>query len=254
MTGTPPASILSLRRIWLWSELTFLYVLVPPIVAGLIKPHLGDRVLRSVGITWFSFDLGLPRGLFVFPLLLVTFLSMLIFLRLDPTFDNTRLWNRAGFKRDLPRILKLFLPSAAIILGVTWLLAYHTPLLPESGFLRLPREMPLLILFISIGYPWISAYPQEVTHRAFFFHRYRTIIGEGHLAFTLNVLAFSWLQITMWNWIAILMTIPAGIFFAYTYRRSNSALAAGFEHAIYGIWAFFCGLGYFVFAGNVNGA
>lgn len=246
-------SISITRELMLWSELTFLYVLIPPIVAGLIQPQLGDDVLRSIGITGLSFDLGLPRGLFVFPLLLVTFVTMVLFLRFDPTFDNARLWNLAGFKRDLRRILKVFVPSAIIILITTWLLAFHTPLLPESGFLRLPREMPVVILFISIAYPWISAYPQEVTHRAFFFHRYRQILGEGHLAFTINVLTFSWLHITMWNWIAIVMTIPAGILFAYTYRRSNSALAAGFEHAIYGIWAFFCGLGYFVFTGNANG-
>jgi len=242
------------KRLWLWAELMFLYVLVPPIIAGLIQPELGDGVLSRVGIGWASFQTGLPSGLFVFPLLLITFVTMLLYLRLDPTFDNTRLWNKAGFKKDLRRIIAVFVPSAAVILGVTWLLAYKTPLLPESGFLRLPREMPIVILFISIGYPWISAYPQEITHRAFFFHRYRRILGEGSLAFWLNVLTFSWLHITMWNWVALAMTIPAGMLFAYTYLKSRSALAAGFEHAIYGIWAFFCGLGYFVFTGNVNGA
>ena len=113
--------------------------------------------------------------------------------------------------------------------------------------------MPIIILFICIGYPWLSAYPQEVTHRAFFFHRYRSIIGEGKIAFVLNVITFSWLHVTMWNWMALVMTIPAGILFAYTYLRSRSAMAAGFEHSIYGIWAFVCGLGYFVFTGNANG-
>lgn len=241
------------KRCWLWTEFTFLYVLVPPLIAGLIQPELGDNVLRRVGINSITFETGLPGGLFVFPLLLVTFVTMFIYLRLDPTFESKRLWNWYGFKRDLPRIIKVFIPSALIILGATWLLAYKTPLLPESGFLRLPREMPIVILFISIGYPWISAFPQEITHRAFFFHRYRRILGEGSLAFWLNVLTFSWLHITMWNWIALVMTIPAGMLFAYTYLKSRSALAAGFEHAIYGIWVFFCGLGYFVFTGNVNG-
>ncbi|MEM9374134.1 MAG: hypothetical protein AAGA55_10870, partial [Planctomycetota bacterium] len=111
-------------RLWLWIELTLLYVLVPPIIAGLIQPELGDDVLRKIGIAWVSFQTGLPSGLFVFPLLLLTFVSMIIFLRLDPTFDNKQLWNAAGFKRDLRRIIKVFLPSAVIIFGVTWLLAY----------------------------------------------------------------------------------------------------------------------------------
>lgn len=240
-------------QIWLWSELVGLYVLLPALIAGLIQPHRGDQVLRRIGITNWSFDLGLPRGLFVFPVLLLTFLSMFLYLRLDPTFDNTNLWGWSRFTRDARRIALIFIPAAAMILGITYLLAYHTPLLPESGFLRLPREMPFLILMISILYPWVSAYPQEITHRAFFFHRYRSILGTGSAAFVVNVVTFSWLHVTMWNWVALVMTIPAGMLFAYTYRRSNSALAAGFEHAIYGIWAFFCGLGYFVFTGNANG-
>lgn len=200
-----------------------------------------------------SFDLGLPRGIFVFPVLILTFLSMFLFLRLDPSFDNSRLWGWARFKRDFRRIVLIFIPAAIGILAITYILAFHTSLLPESGFLRLPREIPIVLVFITIFYPWVSAYPQEITHRAFFFHRYRSILGEGRVAFWLNVVTFSWLHITMWNWIAIIMTIPAGILFAQTYRKSDSALAAGFEHAIYGIWAFFCGLGYFVFTGNANG-
>ncbi len=233
-------------------EFVGLYVLVPPAIAGFIQPQRGDAVLRRFGIMDLSFDLGLPRGLFVFPVLLFTFLSMLLYLRLDPTFDNANLWGWPRFRRDFKRIITIFIPSAIVILGITYLLSYHTPLLPETGFLRLPREIPVLMLFITIFYPWVSAYPQEVTHRAFFFHRYRSIIGEGRTALWLNIVTFSWLHITMWNWVAIIMTIPAGILFAYTYRRTQSALAAGFEHAIYGIWVFFCGLGYFVFTGNAN--
>lgn len=240
------------KRLWLWIEFTGLYVLLPPVLAGLIQPHLGDTVLRRMGIMGASFDIGVPGWVFVFPLLLFTFATMLLYLRLDPSFENRRLWNVAGFKREFKRIVLMFLTSAGVLLATSWSLAFHTDLLPESGFLRLPREMPLLILMIAILYPWFSAYPQEITHRAFFFHRYRSIIGEGRIAFILNVLTFSWLHITMWNWVALVMTIPAGVIFAYTYRRSNSALAAGFEHAIYGIWVFFVGMGYFVFTGNAG--
>ncbi len=172
-------------------EFVGLYVLVPPAIAGLIQPQRGDAVLRRLGIMDLSFDLGLPRGLFVFPVLLFTFLSMLLYLRLDSTFDNTNLWGWSRFRRDFKRIITIFIPSAIVILGLTYLLAYHTPLLPESGFLRLPREIPIILVFITIFYPWVSAYPQEITHRAFFFHRYRSIIGDGRLAFALNVLTFS---------------------------------------------------------------
>lgn len=239
--------------IWLWIEFVLLYGLVPPLVAGLVRPHRGDAILESLDIDWFSFETGLPGGIFIFPLLLFTFFSMLMFLRLDPSFDNRKLWNGAGFRREIRRILIVFAICGPIVLLATWFLAYHTVLLPERGFLRLPRELPLLMLLIALFYPWLSAYPQEITHRAFFFHRYKPIIGSGISAFVLNVIAFSWLHAPMWNWIAFAMTIPGGILFARTYRRSDSALAAGFEHAIYGIWVFFVGLGYFVFAGNMSG-
>lgn len=241
-----------MTRAWLWLEFIGLYVLVPPLLAGLIQPALGDVWLRRVGITALSFETGLPGGIFVFPVLLFTFASMLLYLRLDKDFDNTRLWGWHRFKDDFKRIITQFIYAASVLLVITWVLAWYTDIMPVHRFLFLPREVPGLMLAITLLYPWVSAYPQEITHRAFFFHRYRSILGEGRLAFTLNVLTFSWLHITMWNWVALVMTLPAGVLFAYTYKRSNSALAAGFEHAIYGIWVFFVGLGYFVFTGNAN--
>lgn len=228
-----------------------LYGLIPPLLAGLIHPRLGDTMLRRVGITDRSFDLGVSGGLFVFPVLIATFVSMFLFLRLDPTFDHTRLWNRAGLSSELKRVLIVFALLAPLMLLASWLMSRYTDLMPHAGFLRLPREAPWLMVAITLLYPWFSAYPQEITHRAFFFHRYAPIIGAGTGAFVLNVLAFSWLHATMWNWVALVMTLPAGVLFAYTYRRSGSALAAGFEHAIYGIWVFFTGLGYFVYTGSV---
>jgi len=240
-------------RLWLIAEFIGLYVLAPPFVAGFIRPAMGDAMLRRLGITAITFDIGLPSGLFVFPLLIFTFVSMFIYLRLDPTFDNAKLWGWSRFSKDFRRIITQFVYLASVILIITWVLAWFTNIMPMQRFLYLPREVPLLMLMISLLYPWFSAYPQEITHRAFFFHRYRSIIGEGRTAVVLNVITFSWLHIIMWNWVAIIMTIPAGILFSYTYRRTQSALAAGFEHAVYGIWVFFVGLGYFVFTGNASG-
>ncbi len=249
---TPPLREVFQSRPWLWIEWAFLYILVPPLVAALSQPNLADPILDQIGLGFISFDTGLPSGAFIFPLLLFTFVTMLVYLRKDPTFDNRRLWNIADLRSALRRILVTFAFSAPIVLLASWYLAYHTTLLPESGFLRLPRQIPFLLLAISIFYPWISAYPQEVTHRAFFFHRYAPILGNGTLILTLNILTFAWLHAPMWNPIALIMTLPAGAIFAMTYRRTNSALAAGFEHAIYGIWAFATGLGYFVFTGSAG--
>ncbi|MEX0877197.1 MAG: CPBP family glutamic-type intramembrane protease, partial [Phycisphaerales bacterium] len=235
-----------------WCEFAFLYVLVPPLVAGLMQPQMGDAVLRRVGIMNRTFEMGIPGGMILFPLLLLTFVSMFLFLRLDPTFESRKLWNWKGFRHELRRIALVFAVLGPLVLLAAWLVSRFTAVMPEDSFLRLPRENPGLMLAICLFYPWLSAYPQEITHRAFFFHRYRAIIGDGATAFVLNVIAFAWLHIVMWNWIAVVMTVPAGILFAWTYRRSDSALGAGFEHAIYGLWVFFTGLGYFVYTGNAG--
>ena len=237
---------------WLWFEWIGLYILTPPLIAALSQPRLGDQLLRDIGINSFSFETGIPSGAFIFPVLLITFVTMLIYLSRDQKFDNRRLWNLGDLRASLRRILLTFAITGPLILIASWYLAYHTPYLPESGFLRLPRKIPFLLVLITIFYPWISAYPQEVTHRAFFFHRYAPILGVGRPILILNIITFSWLHITMWNPIALIMTLPAGIIFATTYLRTNSALAAGFEHAIYGIWTFACGLGYFVFTGSAG--
>lgn len=235
---------------WLWLELIILYGLIPLVVAGLVRPDLGDALLRKLELNRVSFQTGFPSSVFIFPILLSTFMFMFFFLKLDPSFDNRKLWNWARFKGDIQRILIGFSIAGPLILIATWFLAYHTNYLGEQGFFYIPRQLPLLMLAIFIFYPWISAYPQEITHRAYFFHRYAPILGSGKLVFTLNVLAFSWLHIPMWNAVAFAMTIPAGVLFAWTYRRTQSALAAGFEHALYGVWVFCTGLGYFVYAGR----
>jgi hypothetical protein len=241
----------TLRRVRLWTEFVLLYGIVPVVVAVLLQPVRAQTFLARFGIRA-DLDTGLPGGLFVFPVLLASFVVLTVVLRMDPTFENRRLWNRDGFKRDLKRILVVFALCAPTILLAAWMMEHVFGLLPKGGFLRLPREIPILLLMITLLYPWVSAYPQEVTHRAFFFHRYKPILGEGRLAFVLNVIAFSWLHAPMWNWVALAMTIPAGILFAWTYLRSKSALASGFEHAIYGIWTFATGLGWFVFTGSGN--
>jgi len=246
----PERNVSRLMNTWLWIELGLLFWVMPAIIAGLVRPERGDALLRRIGIDGLSFETGLPSGAFIFPVLLLTFVTMFLVLKFDPSFDNRKLWDWVRFKASIRRILIGFALAGPIILIATWGLANYTDLLDKQGLFYLPREIPLLMLTIIVFYPWISAYPQEVTHRAFFFHRYEPILGTGRIIFILNVLAFSWLHTPMWNGVALLMTIPAGILFAWTYRRTQSALAAGFEHAIYGIWVFVTGLGYFVYAGR----
>ena len=183
----------------LWVEFLALYGVLPALVAGFVRPERAQRLLSKVGFDWISFETGLPRGTFVFPVLLITFLVMFLWLRLDKGFDNQRLWNWGAFKDSFRRIVIRFAIAGPFLAGAAWWLAYKTPLLAEQGFFYLPRERPGLMLAIACLYPWVSAYPQEVTHRAFFFHRYAPIMGIGRMAFYMNVIAFVWLHAPMWE-------------------------------------------------------
>ena len=249
LSQRPPGLLL---RSWLILEMLALFFGLPAVIAVLIDPQDRARgTLDLIRLGWLC-DVEVPRGLLVFPVLLTTTIAIVLSLALSPTFRLKQLWNRTEAKRGLRRVLVLFVINAVVLLGLTWLLAFHTEVLPASGFLRLPREAPLFLPFLFLVYPILSAYPQEITHRAFFFHRYRPLFPGRWLMITVNAFAFMWLHVMFWNWVALVLTLGGGFLFAYTYDRCKSTLLAGIEHGLYGNWIFFTGLGWFVYAGSVD--
>lgn len=247
-------------RVWLWLEFITLYAFIPALVAAVMDPsERFDGLFDALGLTVLS-NPPWPPGSIILPLVFVFGLLLGLFLVIDPTFDSRQLWNWRAFKRDLPRMAPLFVLNAAAMFTIAWMLQNFTGIMTLTTsdgqqvghFLRLPREAPVLLLAIAIGYPIASAFPQEVTHRAFFFHRYRRIIPNPRVLFTLNVLAFVWLHAPFWGLMAFVITLPGGVLFAWTWVRTRSLLAVGVEHWLYGWWLFFTGLGWFVYAGSVG--
>ena len=100
-------------------------------------------------------------------------------------------------------------------------------------------------------YPILSVYPQELVFRAFLLHRYRPIFGDGALAVAASGIAFAFVHVVYANWLALLLSLPAGILLAVTYRRTRSLAACTLEHAAYGLIALTLGLGRFFFAGRL---
>lgn len=148
-------------------------------------------------------------------------------------------WPRGFFRRTLPRRAAA---AAAVIAAAVLALR------PEA-FLAFPAERTRVWLGVTVLYPVLSALPQELLYRAFFFQRYRRLFpGERALGWA-SAAAFAYLHIVFLNPVAPLLTLPAGLIFADTYRRSGSLPAVAIEHAIYGNLVFTLGLGEFFYRG-----
>ncbi|MEQ8770520.1 MAG: CPBP family intramembrane glutamic endopeptidase [Phycisphaerales bacterium] len=263
MTPTPldaqPVRLGPVARVARWAEMVAVFFGIPAAIALYVDPQRRlDVWLAELGLT--LGDPGFPRSRVLIPTLVVFTIVIAVVLGVSKTFPNRQLWNWGAFRAEAPRIAWMFVPGAAIMLGIAWALHTYTDVMLVrsrdgeigSTFLYLPTHAPIVLAIIAVAYPWFSAYPQEITHRAFFFHRYRPILPGRWSMIGVNAAAFAWLHAPFWNWLALAMTLPAGVLFAWTYDRTRSALAAGFEHAIYGWWVFFTGLGFFVYAGSLD--
>jgi hypothetical protein len=214
-------------------------------------------------VPWF-FDLTEKwTGRLLMPALIVIGIVLFIILRLDRSFDRRSLWNFPAFKRELPRILVTAALAFAVMLGLAWWVAGQPWAPTRDGEVMvqpfaLIQRNPVLLLMICFLYPLFSVYPQEIILRTFFFHRYAPAIGSKLGVIVLNGLTFAWVHVIFvadktefTQWFPVLLSIPGGLLFAYTYARTKSTLASGIEHAIVGNLMWTAGLGWFFFAGAV---
>jgi CAAX protease family protein len=91
--------------------------------------------------------------------------------------------------------------------------------------------------------------PQTLIYRAFIFDRYHSMGLSRNALILMSALAFSWLHIVLRNPLAPLLTLPAGLLFAWRYARTKSLMASAFEHALYGCLIFTVGLGSYFYTG-----
>lgn len=189
------------------------------------------------------------------PLLLIVFVVVLVAMLRDRTFDRRWLWNTRGLFKSTPVILACVPVPAMIMIG--GLLAWR----PEL-WLAFPRERPTIFAAVMVLYPLLSVYPQEVIWRTFFFHRYQPLFESGkspsagcfaRVPWSMVLasgLAFGWMHCVFNNWVAVLLTIPGGWLFAFTYARMRSTAAVWLEHAFWGCFAFTIGLGRYFYGGS----
>lgn len=234
-----PASLLF--RGYLAIELVALYWIVPGFI------DLGDRIDAP---RWLGGP-DTPVGRLLMPALGVVGLALFFSLLFSKRFPNRSLWNWAAFKRELPRILLTAAFAFLIMLGLAALLSTFDSIPEQIAPFRLLLDNPVLLLVICLLYPIFSVYPQEIILRTWFFHRYSRLLTNTPLLLTVNALTFAWVHVIFQNVWAVVLCIPAGFLFGYTYLKTKSTLASGVEHAIVGNLMWTAGLGWFFFAGAV---
>lgn len=174
-------------------------------------------------------------------LLFAAALCLALLLR-DPAFDRKRLGLSAFPTGEAKGI---FLRS----LFVGGLLAAAIGFWEPALFFSLPQQRPLLWLAVMALYPFLSALPQELIFRVFFFHRMQPLLGDSRLLTAASALCFAWLHVIFDNGIAPSVSLVGGLLLARTYRRTASLGAVSLEHALYGNLLFTLGWGVHFYRG-----
>jgi uncharacterized protein len=113
---------------------------------------------------------------------------------------------------------------------------------PENLF-NLPRKNPNIWLLLFIAYPVLSAFSQEVIYRTFIFTRYQTLFKNRDFLIIASAVTFAFAHIVYYNFLSMLLTLIAGIYLAWIYRKTKSVLFTTILHSILGILIFTIGLG-----------
>jgi membrane protease YdiL (CAAX protease family) len=151
----------------------------------------------------------------------------------------------APFRRpgSLPRGLARRIFVCALALAALVLL------LEPDRFLELPRRRPQLWLLITALYPLLSAFPQEVIYRQFFFKRYAPLFSQRSGLVLVSGLAFAYLHVIYANIPALILSLAGGLLLARSYAQHRSLFWVSVEHAAYGLLVFTLGLGRYFYQG-----
>ncbi len=182
------------------------------------------------------------------PLMLVLLfmgISVYLFLIYDPEFDRKTFLNWQLGRAELGKILIMFGISAIVMLVLIWII-------DSSKMFLLLRTNPWLLLMISIFYPLFSVVPQGLAYRSMFFHRYGDLFPGNALKIIISAAAFAFGHVLYKNWMVLVLTFVAGLIFGYRYYKTKSLAISVLEHALYGVWLFACGLGYFFVSSMVE--
>jgi membrane protease YdiL (CAAX protease family) len=172
------------------------------------------------------------------PYLLFAAVAGFLILRRNPAVRSAKLFAWRGI---WPKLAQVLLRDAILLI----LLGLAVRIFAPEFLFSLIRRQPLFWALIMLLYPLLSVCPQEFLYRAFFFHRYQPLFGNGRGMIAASSLAFSFVHIIFGNWLAVGLCGLGGLLFSLTYHRSGSLLLASIDHALFGNFIFTIGLGQF---------
>jgi membrane protease YdiL (CAAX protease family) len=214
-------------KAWLVTEFVMLYIGIPVVFQTVLLRGIPTAFLITFGLIPFVFTFGMIATLYLIR---------------SPGFANSALWNVRAALAQLPRILLIFL-----FFGVA-LFTFVCMKCPQFLF-YCPRSHHQVWLTTLWSYPLLGVYPQEIIYRGFLFHRYQSLFNQPRHLIIASAAVFSFGHILYLHPYSILLTLVGGYLFGYTYWKSQSLLAASFEHALYGSFLYTIGLGRFFFIG-----
>lgn len=169
------------------------------------------------------------------PVIIAAALYALSCLSTDPTFDRRRMLSVQNLRTRMAGILfRLFLVTLGLVIAYPLITAGTSP--------EVPPITPKWLGFLMV-YAFLSAIPQEIVYRVFFFHRYRGLIRNPAAMVFASTVLFSYMHIVYRNWTAVALTLVGGFLFSRSYDKTAPLSFASIEHGLYGCACFTLGYG-----------
>jgi len=180
-----------------------------------------------------AFALGLPLHKMV-SLDAIAIVSGIVLLQ-DRGFDRRELLGLRGLRGHLPLVVATFAATVAAAAVVAVRARAAAGLSPAA-------RVGVAVAYLA-GYALVSAVPQELLYRSYFFHRYRGIFGSERRLVIASTVAFALLHVIFHNAVAIALTVVGGWVFSRTYASTRSLALVSLQHTSLGVAVFAAGLG-----------
>ncbi len=169
-------------------------------------------------------------------ILLPILAGLILYFIIKEDFNLKSLFHLNVPKEVIWKNIGLVLLTGVFLTGMVYLFT------PENLF-NLPRKSPETWLLLFILYPVFSAYSQEVIYRTFLFTRYKILFRNSYFLILISGITFGFMHIVYYHPLSMLLTLIAGIYLAWIYKRTRSVLFVAILHAILGNLVFTIGLG-----------